>query len=159
MARSKKDSPKIGTYDYVLHLADSETQDEDEIASAVQAAHDLGDRRATYALAMGYLRGCGGYPQSIRKAVPLLKIAAQADVASAHFDIAICYEKGEGVRRSEKMAYRHYLAAALNGDNDSLVEVGRCLFHGIGTQRDRKSADIWFRRAEALGISASQVKR
>ena len=39
------------------------------------------------------------------------------------------------------------------GDKQSIYEVGRCMFYGIGTKRDRRLADAWLARAEALGVS------
>ncbi|MBU1357723.1 MAG: sel1 repeat family protein [Gammaproteobacteria bacterium] len=91
-------------------------------------------------------------PKDLRRAVQLLKLAAKADVSAAHFDLAVSYETGQGVKKNEKAAYRHFTAAALNGDNDSFAEVGRCLYHGIGVARDRKTAEVWLRRAEALDV-------
>jgi uncharacterized protein len=139
-------------YELALRAASRKRPDLVRAGALLEEAHDQGDRRATYALATWYLFGNEAYPQSLRKAIQLLKLAAKADIASAHFDLAVSYETGQGIKKSEQAAYRHFLAAALNGDNDSLTEVGRCLYYGIGVGRDRKTAEIWFRRAEALGV-------
>jgi len=111
-----------------------------------------GDARAAYALATWYLHGTH-FELDYRRAVVLLKQAAEQNIPDALYDLAVCYEKGEGIRKSEPKAYRLYLRGALWGDKQSIYEVGRCLFHGIGTRRDRRLADIWFARAEALGVS------
>ncbi len=140
-------------YELALKIANDPNPDFAKAGALLEAAHDSGDRRASYALATWYLCGNAAYPKNLRKAVHLLKLAAKADLASAHFDLAVSLETGSGIKKSEQAAYRHFLAAALNGDSDSLTEVGRCLYYGIGVARDRKSAEVWFRRAEALGLN------
>ena len=116
-------------------------------------AMSAGDARAAYALGTWYLHGTELIKKDIRHAVVLLKQAAEQNVPDALFDLANCYEKGAGVRKSERQAYRLYVRAALWGDKQSVYEVGRCLFYGIGTKRDRRLADTWLARAEALGVS------
>jgi uncharacterized protein len=151
---NQKKSTQVGktNYDLALRAASRKRPDFTQAAALLEGGHLEGDRRATYALATWYLYGHAGYAKSLPKAVQLLKIAVVADYAAAHFDLAVCYETGEGVKKNEAKAYLHYLAAALNGDLDSLGEVGRCLFHGIGTTRDRKAAEVWFRRADAMKV-------
>ena len=151
---NQKKSNQIGktSYDLALRAASRKQPDFTQAAALLESGHNEGDQRATYALATWHLYGHAGYPKSLSKAARLLKLAASADIAAAHFDLAICYETGEGVKKNEAKAYLHYLAAALNGDLDSLGEVGRCLFHGIGTTRDRKAAEVWFRRADAMKV-------
>lgn len=145
-------TPAKNLYELALKAASRKRPDLARAGALLEDAHDQGDRRATYAMATWYLFGNEAHPKNLHKAVQLLKLAAKADIASAHFDLAVSYEKGQGIKKNEQAAYRHYLAAALNGDNDSLTEVGRCLYYGIGIARDRKAAEIWFRRAEALGV-------
>jgi TPR repeat protein len=139
-------------YELALIAASSSPPDLLQANALLQDAHLRGDRRATYAIATWYLYGNAVYTKNLRKAIRWLKLAVDADIASAHFDLAVSYETGQGVKKSEKSAYRHYLAAALNGDNNAVSEVGRCLYHGIGTTRDRRAAEIWFRRADAVGV-------
>ncbi|UJW81302.1 tetratricopeptide repeat protein [Hydrogenophaga sp. SL48] len=145
-------TPAKHLYDLALKAASRKHPDLARASALLEEAHDQGDRRATYAMATWYLFGNEVYPKNLRKAVQLLKLAAMADIASAHFDLAVSYETGQGIKKNEQAAYRHFLAAALNGDNESLTEVGRCLYYGIGIARDRKAAEVWFRRAEALGV-------
>lgn len=141
-----------GPYELALKVATRARPNLLRACALLEEAHDQGDRRATYALATWHLFGNEVYSKNVRKAVQLLRLAANADIALAHFDLAVSYETGQGIKKNEKAAYRHFLAAALNGDNDSLAEVGRCLYYGIGIARDRKAAEVWFRRAETLGV-------
>jgi len=150
-----KPTPKETMYDKAMKMANAAKPNLKRMTQLLESAHEEGDARATYALATWYLHGYAGFKKQPTKAVKLLKLAAQSDIAAAHFDLAVSYEKGCGIKVSEKKAYLHYLAAAVNGDNQAIVEVGRCLFHGIGVQRDRKIAEIWFRRAEFLGVQVT----
>lgn len=149
--KKTKDAGK-SMYEQALKAACGKRPDLAQASALLEEAHEQGDRRATYALATWSLFGNAVRPRDLRKAVQLLKLAAKADLAAAHFDLAVSYETGQGVKKNEQSAYRHFLAAALNGDDDALVEVGRCLFHGIGVVRDRKVAEVWFRRADSLGV-------
>ncbi len=84
----------------------------------------------------------------------LFRQAAQHNVTDALYDLANSYEKGEGVKKSERQAFEHYLRAALYGDKQAVYEVGRCYYHGIGIKRDRRLSDIWTERAENIGITS-----
>ena len=152
MKLKKNKTGEPAKYELALKLASQNKPDLTRVAELLERAHKSNDARATYALATWHLFGHAGYSKNINTAVRLLKIAAASDIPTAHFDLAVCYETGQGIKKSENMAYRHYLAAALNGDNGSIFEVGRCLFYGLGVKRDRKTAEVWFRRVESLGF-------
>ncbi len=139
-----------GLYELALKIATRKKPDLARALTLLTEAHDKGDCRATYALATWYLFGNEAIQRNFRTAVRFLKLAAKADIAAAHFDLAVCYETGQGIKKNERTAFRHYLAAALNGDNDSFAEVGRCFYYGIGVSLDRKAAEVCFRRADAL---------
>lgn len=157
MTRTNVKVSRQGAYEQALKAASLKRPDLLQANTLLEEAHAQGDRRATYALATWSLFGNSVRPKNLRAATQLLKLAAKADVASAHFDLAVSYETGQGIKKNEKSAYRHYVAAALNGDKESFAEVGRCLYYGIGTARDRKTAEVWFRRAEVLGVGSSKT--
>jgi len=90
--------------------------------------------------------------KNIRKAVTLLRQAAKQNVPDALYDMALCYEKGTGVRKNLRLAMEYYLRAALEGDKQSVYEVGRCYYWGIGVDKDRRLSWICLDRAKALGI-------
>ncbi len=141
-----------GPYELALKAIRRKRPDLVLASALLEQAHEKGDARGTYALATWSLSGNDIYPKDLRRAVKLLKLAVKSDIAAAHFDLAVSYETGQGVKKDEKAAYRHFLAAALNGDSASLAEVGRCHYHGIGVICDRKVAEVWLRRADSLGI-------
>jgi TPR repeat protein len=123
-----------------------------DVASLLEAAHEAGDVRATYALATWYLHG-RLFQKNVRRSVELLRKAAESDVPDALFDLAVCYEKGTGVAKNTRRAVQLYLRAALHGDKQSVYEIARCYYHGIGVQRDRSVARVWQDRAEEIGAS------
>lgn len=137
-------------YEQALELARSDIPESKRVADLLKEACAAGEPRAAYALATWHLFGHAGFPRDVKKAVKLLRAASKANVPAAHFDLAVCYETGQGVKKNETIAYRHYLAAALYGDEDAFNEVGRCLYHGIGVERDRRVAAVWLDRAETL---------
>lgn len=144
----KKDN---SLYGQALKLATSAKPKLTQAAALLEMSHKQGDARATYALATWHLYGHAGYVKNLKVAFELLSVAANADIAESHFDLAVCYETGEGTKKNEKLAYRHYVAAALAEDKQALVEVGRCHYFGIGTKKAVELAEIWFRRAEKVG--------
>ena len=112
--------------------------------------------RAQHALATLYLDGRRPYVRvNKRKGIALLKAAASANVVDAQFDLANCYELGEGVDKDERIAFEWYLFAALHGHSQCVWEVGRCYCFGIGITQDRRLADIFVDRAKELGIDES----
>lgn len=114
-------------------------------------AHTKGDSNATYALATWYLFGRASIiEKNLSTAVTLLKKAAKAKHADALHDLAVCYAKGVGVRRSDRKAIECYLQSAVLGDEQSAFEVGRCYWHGIGVKRDRRIANIWLAHADRV---------
>ena len=139
-------------YELALQETKKHGPDWRKISDLLEHAHSDGDKRATYALATWHLAGEHGYPKNLKNANNLLKIAAKANIASAHFDLAVSYETGQGIKKSEVLAFRHYVAAALSGDNQAFSEVGRCLYYGIGVNRDTKLAKIWLDKADSLGV-------
>lgn len=138
-------------YDDALKIARRKSADLDRVASLLNAAHQAGDARATYALATWYLHG-RLFKKSVRKAVVLLREAAQRNVADALYDLAVCYEEGTGVRKNAKKAAELYVRAALEGEKQSIYEVGRCYHYGIGVAKDRSIARVWLDRAKEIGV-------
>ncbi|MDF2380341.1 sel1 repeat family protein [Nostoc ellipsosporum NOK] len=66
--------------------------------------------------------------------------------------MAICYEAGQGVKRNKKQAFFNYLSAALLGDKQSIYEVGRCYFYGIGVPKDIIMSKRWLYAARHWNI-------
>lgn len=114
-------------------------------------AFELGSPEAAYALGTWYLHG-RHVRKNLKRAMHFLEIAADGDVAAAHFDLAVSYEKGIGTRKDVRRAARHYLSAALLGDVQSIYEVGRCFYFGIGVARDQEIGQAFLDAARLKGF-------
>ena len=122
-------------------LALAKNPDLGQVYHLLNAAADLGNSDANYAIATWYLHG-KYLRKDVKKGVSFLLIAIEKDHPSALFDMAICYEKGLGIRSNKRKAFECYLKAFLYGDIKSAFEVGRCYYYGIGVSKNRKLADI-----------------
>jgi TPR repeat protein len=143
----------VSKYQRALKLAyRSKRQPTREVYELLLAADKDGDAHATYALATWYLFGNRFCKKDLRRATQMLERAAEADIAAAAYDLAVSLEKGKGIKKSLKKAFRRYVQAALLGDAQSHHEVGRMYYHGIGTAKDRCLAEFWLTKAEKLGV-------
>jgi TPR repeat protein len=143
----------LSTYDAALREAQGKRANFSKAHLLLLRAHENGDARATYALATWHLYGRDPVVEkNLGKAVSLLKQASDANHADALHDLAVCYAKGAGIRKSKKKAALYYLRAAIHGDKQSAYEVGRCYWHGLGVTRDRNVARVWLDYAEKFDI-------
>ena len=141
-------------YDRALQLAQGKVAGLPKAFRLLESARKQGDPRATYALATWYLHGKQSIvARNIKRAVSMLREAADAGHADAAYDLAVCYDKGMGVTLSKKGAARLYLRAALLGERQSAYEVGRCYWYGFGVKQDRTIAKVWLSHAERLGVT------
>jgi TPR repeat protein len=149
-----------GSREYKAALKAMRRKEPDESGALhlLREAHKRGDPRAAYALATWYLFGKGGLRRNFRSAVKLLKESAKCNIAEAHFDLAVCYETGKGVKKNLKLAAAHYLNAAIRGDAEAVFAVGRCFHYGIGVAKDIAIAEVWLARAQELGTFQPERK-
>ena len=121
------------------------------VLKLLNQAIDEGCPESAYALATWHLFG-KYVEKDWTKAVFLLKKASLMKHPGAMYDLAICYEEGKGIKENKAEAFRLYLQAALRGDEQSVCEVGRCYYYGIGIDEDRELAELWYERADELGV-------
>jgi uncharacterized protein len=138
-------------YDRALLAAKEGNTDSARVLGDLKASAELGFPDAHYALATWYLHGFG-VKQNLETAIEHLEIAAEQDHSSALFDLAVCYERGIGKTKNLSATIELYMRAALWGDISAYFEVGRCFYYGIGIIRNERLADLWFEKAEQLGI-------
>ncbi len=112
------------------------------VQAQLERASGLGNGKAIYALSTWYLHG-QVYRRDLKKAVELLNLACDKNIPEAHFDLAICLEKGKGVKKNLREAFLHYLKACRLGDKDAAYEVGRCYYYGLGVKADKEIGRIW----------------
>ncbi len=140
-------------YNKAMRHAADENADLHQVYLLLSKAQQLGHSGATYALATWYLHG-KFVEQNFGKAFHLLQQAADDNVAEACFDLAICYERGHGVKVNPKNAFLNYTKASLLGDRQAIYEVGRCYYYGIGTGKSATLAKLWLDIAAHYGITS-----
>jgi uncharacterized protein len=141
-------------FEQATKLMQRKNPDVQRAAGMFERAWKGGDYRAAYALATWHLSG-HYFEKDASKAVKLLKQAAKARVADAMYDLAICYERGAGVKKNTRQALALYLDAALlyatekKGElrmysfDEAAHSVARCYYHGIGVAKDPKVSKVW----------------
>lgn len=136
-----------GEAQYQLALSiEKESDDAAKVLSLLEESSTLGNGEAKYALATFFIHG-KYVEKDIRIAIPLLKQAVESGVKEAMFDLGYAYEEGRGVRKDLRVAFSLYLQASLLGDLSSSREVARCLYWGIGVD---KNANLYEKFMDAI---------
>jgi len=138
-------------YASALVEARSENPDIPRVLALLESALAEGDPRAAYALGVWYANGTH-LEKDVNRATELFALAAEAKIKEALYDLAHSKETGKGCPVDLEAAFHLYLDSAIRGDDQAINEVGRCYFFGIGVAEDRTLANIWYDRAEELGV-------
>jgi TPR repeat protein len=117
----------------------------------IEDAANAGHPGAQYALGTWYLHGCV-LSRDENKGIKLILGAANHLEPNALYDAAIAYEEGRLTRMDRAKAFDMYLKAALLGEKQSIFEIGRMLFHGIGVRKNKRIAQVFLELAAKLGI-------
>lgn len=121
----------------------------DKVYSLLEKALDQGDADAAYMLGNWFMHG-KHVEKNLRKATTLMRYAARNNVPAALYDMAVSYEKGNGVKKDARLAMEHYLRATIYGNQQAFHAVGRCYYCGVGVDENKRLARIWFKRAKEL---------
>lgn len=135
-----------------LKIMYSSNPDFEKAKKLLILAAEKNDYIAIYALGTWHFSGVHGFIENKAEAIRLWEIAAAKKVPEALFDLAVSYETGIGIKVNLRKAFSLYVDAALRGDHQAVFAVGRCYFYGIGTSKNKLLADIWFDKAEELGV-------
>jgi uncharacterized protein len=107
----------------------------------LRQAASSGSAEANYAIGTWYAFG-DTLPQDYKRAALYFKRAARKGYGPALYDLAYSHEAGLGVRKDLGRAFKLYVRAAREGDLDGAKSVYRCVYHGIGIDRDRTLAEL-----------------
>lgn len=93
-----------------------------------------------------------------KKAHPVegYKTAAAAGDAAAMYNLAKCYQQGDGVAKNAQEAFRHMKAAAEAGYTKAYRELADMYRGGRGVAKSREQAELWYRKAAAAGDRKAQ---
>ncbi len=97
----------------------------------LERASASGDLKARIALANAYFNGSNGAKTDKKKAFELYKSAANAGSSAACFDLALCYDSGQGVRKNPLLAFKYYRKASDAGVLPAMFNLAICYQTGI----------------------------
>jgi len=89
--------------------------------------------------------------QNISQKVKYAKEAAAKGNAQAQFDLALMYAKGEGVSKSERLAFNWFHKAARNNHVEAKFYMGLSFAQGRGVKKQEQLARYWFKLAVKSG--------
>jgi TPR repeat protein len=114
------------------------------------------------------LAGCAESPRSLyvdanlaaidgdhARAFALFQKAAETGHAESQFNLALQYQKGEGVRRNYSFALHWYFRAAEKGHPIAMNNIGVLVDHGNGVRANNAQALGWFLRAASSGSATA----
>ena len=124
---------------------------QDENALETQLLARIGNARAQNALGDYY------YDQKqYKKAFSWYKKSAEQGFAQAQYNLAWCYEAGEGVKKNETKAFEWYQKSADQGFAKAQHNLGICYYNGIVCDPDKYKAFEWFQKSAEQGVAEDQ---
>lgn len=94
--------------------------------------------------------------QAMRQFEETLNLAQKGDPVD-QFNLALCYEQGDGVTQDWVKAAEWYRKAALQGDPYAQLNLGMCYVAGHGVQSDQRQAFAWFLKSAEQGQAFAQT--
>ncbi len=127
--------------------------EKDEPGSASELVlRDLGTMDGDAAFALGTkLNDGNNSPVDYEKALRCFKRAAEFDIAEAHFNVAVAYYAGKGVKADPREALNWFKKAAAGGFAEAATMVGVMAVRGHGMDSDIDMALTYLKRAADLG--------
>ena len=107
------------------------------------------------------LTTCGDHNAKSNVNVPteyceeLVKLAKNGNVV-AQYNLALCYDQGEGVAQSKTEAANWYRMAAEQGLAQAQYNLGVCYARGLGVEQSFADAVVWYKKAAAQGDAKAQ---
>jgi TPR repeat protein len=124
-------------------------KDEAEAAVWYGKAAAQGDADGEFRLGLLYLRGAGGLPQDVPRALDLLKqAAAQGNTLSAYQLATIYWDGAVGVAKDGDQAIAWYRKAAALDEPLAESQLALAYQYGRNVPKDPTLAYFWWRRAE-----------
>ena len=141
-------------YDKALKLAEAAGGYSDEAEILLLKCANNNDGRALYALGSWRLHGVGKKSKSIEQAIDYFSRAKSVGNGDAYYELAVCYELGSGIKKSNDSALMHYMMAAMLGVKDSMFEAARMIYHHEASLHDIQETlcEEMLRVSEILGM-------
>ncbi|MBQ2097335.1 MAG: sel1 repeat family protein, partial [Bacteroidales bacterium] len=85
------------------------------------------------------------------------KLAAEQGHAKSQYQLGRAYDKGDGVKEDDALAFEWYSKAAQQGNAKAQYQLGRCYKKGEGCTKDANAAFQWFEKSAAQGNADAQL--
>ncbi len=115
-----------------------------------------GNAAAQFVVGKIYDYGNGGVKQDQSTAVKWYMLAADQGYTGAQYNLANCFQLGEGIAENKRKAFFWYREAANQGDADSQYMLGLCYASGEGVTKDNTKAIEWFKKSSRQGHPLAQ---
>ena len=129
-------------------------------AAALRRAAEAGDAAAMSNLASCYKVGAGGVGVDLAEAFRWSRRAVEvpSPCAVAYYNLALCYDFGNGTPKNPVEAARLYKIAAEMGHSGAQFSYGLHLQRGEGVPCNPVEAFTWLKRAADAGRAAAQCQ-
>lgn len=97
-----------------------------------------------------------GVEANFELALKYIRIAAEANIATAQSTLASYYIQGRGLDKDITTAVDWYRRAAQQGDAFGELYYGLCFYFGHGVDKDLAAALYWFRKSANQGFSEAE---
>ncbi len=134
---------------YIYSNSPPPLRDDAKALPLFEKAAAAGAPQGHLGIGMTLMRKAGG--DAPDEAVGHLRLAADADLPTAHYYLALLYEMGVNVSADPVLAARHYGVAAKANLSNAQAKYGFMLFNGIGIKANQVEGESWLRRAGIAG--------
>jgi S1-C subfamily serine protease len=130
---------------------EAQVHEEEKVDQAAEAA----GARDIFQAGMRHYEGTDG-PRNFTQAVVFFRQAAEAGLAEAQHNLAVCLMEGEGGRQNHHEAVEWFQKAAAQGLASAQFALGKSYYDGKGVAQDQGEAIKWWRRAAQQGEAEAQ---
>ena len=81
--------------------------------------------------------------QRFAEAAQFYRKSADQGYGEGLYNLAVCYERGHGVRQDQELAANYYLKAAQKGVSQAMYNLAQFYLRGVGVKKDRQEAEKW----------------
>ncbi len=152
-------TPVLITYHCVSEeaVAEQKAREEAERKAREEAEQKRKQEQAEQNPAEWFRLGLNAYNlKNYAEAVKWFRKAAEQGDADAQFNLAVCYENGEGVRQDFAEAVKWYCKAAEQGNAAAQNNLGECYYYGRSVAQDYAEAVKWYSMAAEQGNASAQ---
>ncbi|NJM54785.1 MAG: sel1 repeat family protein [Verrucomicrobiae bacterium] len=139
-----------------LELGAQQSQADWKLLTEIRARAESGEAPFQFELALVFENGHFGVTKDSAEAVKWYHKAAEQNFVMAQFNLAICYDYGQGVAKNSVEAANWYRKAAQLNLAQAQSNLGYCYEMGQGTEMNEAEAVKWYRKAAEQNLATAQ---